>query len=351
MAIISAVGIYYHQNVQPEDRQAAGDNLYYLGLLFTLLSLILALVQLFIMDAGSAVDERAYELIGNFGVALLSTVAGILARILLHSGITERGLEPEAADQDLLFSSDITANDLPIGTLALRDDLAELRRVLREATDAFSHFNRVTATQSEEAMAHTDSVMRKFTGGMVSAVSAQMDQATATMQTATETLRSQSDGLTGHFERVVSDFNSNLTTAAQRSMEVTGAVWQKAASEMQADGRKQIERFYGDINKLVSTTEEAWREMAVLSQRIVSVGHEVNTQASEIRKMAQKSADASRGISLFIEHIDNAQRHLQETADAAANAARSATESAREIGRLENSLESDLNRKSNPIPT
>ena len=344
MAIILAVGIYYDKNVQSEERQTAGDNLYYLGLLFTLLSLILALIQLFVMDPGSAVDERAYELIGNFGVALLSTVAGILARILLHSGITERGLESEAEVHGLSFRSDIAAGDLPTGTLALRDDLAELRRVLREATDAFSHFNRVTATQSEEAMAHTDSVMRGFTEGMVSAVSAQLDQATAKMQSATETLRSQSDGLTSHFERVVSAFNSNLTAAAQRGMQDTGAAWQQAASEMQADGQKQIERLYGDINKLVSTTESAWNEMTVLSQRIASVGHEVNAQASEFRKMAHKSADASRGISLFIEQIDNAQQRLRATADAAENAARSATDSARKIGRLEGSLESDLNR-------
>ena len=52
VAIITGVGFYYYQHVSGEDRQAAGDNLYYLGLLFTLLALILALFQLFVLDAG-----------------------------------------------------------------------------------------------------------------------------------------------------------------------------------------------------------------------------------------------------------------------------------------------------------
>ena len=346
VAIITGVGFYYYQHVSGEDRQAAGDNLYYLGLLFTLLALILALFQLFVLDAGGTVDERAYELIGNFSVALLSTVAGILARIVLHSGVSEH--EPDSGSKPIELPAErsMAGSVMQDETAALRSDLDGLRRALREATDAFSHFNRVTTIQSEEAIAHTSSVMRKFNEGMVATVSAQLDQATETLRSATETLRSQSDALTRHFETIVGDFNSNLTSTARQGIEETGAVWRIAAKEMRQDGQKQIEGFSQDTGKLVSVTEGAWNEMQALSKRVVSTGNELNAHAAEFHKMAQNTAHAHRGITQFVEHIEDAQRRLHATADAADKAARRAAGSAGKIARIESSLTSDLKRVS-----
>ncbi len=60
------------------------DNLYYMGLLFTLSSLVYSLITLFLLNNNeSDVAERVYNLIGSFGIALISTFAGILGRILL----------------------------------------------------------------------------------------------------------------------------------------------------------------------------------------------------------------------------------------------------------------------------
>lgn len=60
------------------------DNCYYMGLLFTLVSLIYSLITLFLLNVGGDdVAERTHNLIGSFGIALFSTFAGILFRILL----------------------------------------------------------------------------------------------------------------------------------------------------------------------------------------------------------------------------------------------------------------------------
>jgi hypothetical protein len=60
----------------------AGDNAYYLGLLFTLTSMAFALYEF-----GRATDleqSGVEQIIGNFGIALASTVAGIFLRVFLH---------------------------------------------------------------------------------------------------------------------------------------------------------------------------------------------------------------------------------------------------------------------------
>ena len=60
------------------------DNLYYMGLLFTLSSLGYSLITLFLLPSNT-VDQvgRINNLIGSFGIALISTFFGILFRILL----------------------------------------------------------------------------------------------------------------------------------------------------------------------------------------------------------------------------------------------------------------------------
>lgn len=65
----------------------AGDNAYYLGLLFTLVSMAVALYEFrgaALDDAGAMARSGAEQIIANFGVALGSTIAGIFLRVLLH---------------------------------------------------------------------------------------------------------------------------------------------------------------------------------------------------------------------------------------------------------------------------
>jgi predicted nucleic acid-binding Zn-ribbon protein len=66
----------------------AGDNGYYLGLLFTLISMAFALWEFgqaaATSSGGAAASLGARQIISNFGIALASTIAGIAIRIVLH---------------------------------------------------------------------------------------------------------------------------------------------------------------------------------------------------------------------------------------------------------------------------
>jgi hypothetical protein len=61
----------------------AGDNVYYLGLLFTLVSLAYALWQLRPRPYDEA-EDLTFELISNFGIALSSTIFGLFFRIFIQ---------------------------------------------------------------------------------------------------------------------------------------------------------------------------------------------------------------------------------------------------------------------------
>lgn len=62
----------------------AGDNAYYLGLLFTLSSMAFALYDFGQKVEAGADDKSTAVILSNFGIALASTIVGIFLRVVLH---------------------------------------------------------------------------------------------------------------------------------------------------------------------------------------------------------------------------------------------------------------------------
>src|ERR1700676_3915911 len=71
-----ALLIWFARNLRLRDDQA-GDNLYYMGFLFTLTSLGVSLYQF-------TATRAAEEIVQNFGIAIGSTIAGIGLRVIFH---------------------------------------------------------------------------------------------------------------------------------------------------------------------------------------------------------------------------------------------------------------------------
>ena len=165
---IALLGVHYYHSNSPEALDRAGDNLYYLGFLFTLISLIYALVDLFLFeDRNTALTlaNRTYILIGSFGIALLSTVAGILGRIILHDRSEGRKV-PNGSPGPRLPRGETRSSE---GSVPGRPDtglhlfIHRLRAEIRNATDAFSHYNRMTMLQAQDTKRHAKRMGQEFT--------------------------------------------------------------------------------------------------------------------------------------------------------------------------------------------
>ena len=92
--VVLALIAYYMLNDEdaPEEE---GDNVYYLGLLFTLISLMFTLVELFGSDTDAVRNvEKIRVLLENFGIALTSTIVGIAAGSQCRTG-NEPGLRED----------------------------------------------------------------------------------------------------------------------------------------------------------------------------------------------------------------------------------------------------------------
>ena len=133
----------------PRDQPRLGDEVYYLGLLYTLTSLCAALVTLFLLPGTEqTLERRTDEMIGSFGIALLTTMAGIVLRMDLQ------GLAPEDRDVDVDVSRD------------LERYARELRRQLESSANAFASHANKTILQAKTTHAHMDELMQTFHRGL-----------------------------------------------------------------------------------------------------------------------------------------------------------------------------------------
>ena len=238
----------------------ASDEAYYLGLLYTLVSLILAIVQLFILGASDTglenLRSRTNDLIGNFGIGLMSTVAGILGRILLQArsvsetlttGEPIRGVdEPQAVPLPDGESSTEIDWETPLA-LGLREQLQALRRNLFEASDGFAHFTRVTLEHADGTRASAEQVIAGFNERLADLAKAEIRGIAASWADAIAAMRTE-------HEAAVDEAKGELLGLRQR--------WTGLGNQVQTELERLTERFDKAAMQALQRTEAGWSELA-----------------------------------------------------------------------------------------
>jgi ElaB/YqjD/DUF883 family membrane-anchored ribosome-binding protein len=117
----------------------SGDNLYYMGFLFTLTSLAVSLYQF-------SAEGKAEQIVQNFGIAIASTIAGITLRILFNQ-MRRDPVEVEAtarlelADASRRVKRELESTVLEFGYFrrmaqqSITDALDEVKETLGDASD------------------------------------------------------------------------------------------------------------------------------------------------------------------------------------------------------------------------
>lgn len=281
--VVAWLGFYYRSG-EIKERDRAGDDLYYLGLLLTLVSLIYALVWLFIVSDAEDVQARVDTLIGNFGIALVSTVAGILGRILLQDASGERfdpttarteGEAPRQPAQEAAQGEQET-----LLTEAMREGTAnmlELRQQLREAADAFAHFTRVTLSQADHTKSHT--------------------------------------------QALIDNFNQHMATTAERQLDATAAVWQRMAEALGAEGERLLSHIDEAVSDATKRTADAWRGLADgFDAASASARQRLDADVEEMARMLERLATANGALEVLADSLDGAQGHVSALAETASGA-------------------------------
>jgi hypothetical protein len=106
----------------------AGDNLYYLGFTYTLFSLAITLYRF------QATEAAADYIVSNFGIALATTIFGVVFRVWLH----------QMRDDPLELEREVRSE--------LTEAVSRLRAEIDQAVREFNHFNRTLQQSAQEAI-------------------------------------------------------------------------------------------------------------------------------------------------------------------------------------------------------
>lgn len=283
-ALISYAVASYFSNQTKIEPETIGDNCYYLGFLFTLTSLSIALFQ--ISRLGD--DVLAYrQLISGFGVALSSTIIGVFLRVMLLQG-----------------RHDLSARERE-ARLSLNQATSELRGVLAHSIAEMKNFSVETTQLLSETAVAISKVAEDSRDIQRSAISAETTKSLASIEgklSAVNELiaRQMSDVLSG----VAQNASAQVQVFAQRSM--------AESKEMAAEIRAEISMTKEQIAGLVSEFSASASSLAKSIEGVVrAVDAFKKSTASSAGDFAEDLSVTIRGLGDKSKEIHDTLKHVQ----------------------------------------
>lgn len=286
LAAIIVMILHGYARKDEASKQRVGDDTYYLGLLFTLVSLIYTLVLLFLVNPDGDIEQKTQSVVGNFGIALVSTVAGILGRIWLSSMNMgdEEAESAQAGDRD-------SAQSL--------EDVLALRRELRDATEAMRHFSRLTVSEAGQAQTFLKRVVESAVRQMQADAETSVKKSTDTWQS----LASDVSRLNSAVEKSLRTFDAMGEQVAQSSQQARAqfAAHMKELDSEILKSKQLIASSRGTGQALESGTRSMQAFIGILEKAGKAINELEGTLAkvdTSVKSIAQSAAriEQQRGI-------------------------------------------------------
>ena len=259
----------------PVGLDQAGDNSYYIGLVLTFTSLAVALVKLVTIvgfgQAEPAADgisqaERIAQLIPDFGVALASTIAGIVCRLFLQ----QQSLRPAEASEQAKQNLDE----------AVREFGRRLRIATGEINDATISARIGIAKNLEEA---TKVQVESF------------DKAQEMVRNAAEAMAGRMCELADQ----ISDATTSLTTELGRIGDARPGARVEELTHSVGQARQAMTELREESAALSAQTAAIVRELSALSNRLAELAPE--KEAAKMRELAQGAVERQQGLQQALE--------------------------------------------------
>ena len=281
---VASIGLYValvllsgaHQ--RRPDRSA--DNCYYMGFIFTLASLSYALYK---FGTKAAITET---LINDFGVAIASTIAGMIARLWLNQLRSDPTEIANEAQQNLNETARELRGELIKSMQELQHYRTALHQMFKESTDrTMEEFNQ-HLTQSishfeefaKRALGHIDDVYATHEKNAedLSQITSKTVQALERMMEQIQSIKAPSDTVIRQF---ILPATEQIQTAATAMAAASTAIEEHTASETSRTA------------KLVALTERTTQLIELLDQRLEQssqIGERLNQLTSTISNLPKR---------------------------------------------------------------
>ena len=295
----------------------AGDNAYYIGLLFTLTSMAFALWDFRLATGTVRSAAGVQQIISNFGIALATTIIGILLRVALHQmRVDPADLEEmtrveltEAAER-LRGILDTTTSDLARFHLEVQQKQMDVFGTMAERfSEAASQVQKSVADSSARVVAQTEDSYKSMLDGT---------------HQLTVQLKALAIEATGAIERLKAVQPPPLTLS--RRLDKVGEIMERVANESERTATGLKATLAGATQAIVSVKEtaELLRSLtAGIRDEHVTVITNVN-QAAENLTAGLESFNIRLGNILV--DVTELQGHLKDSATESMRAQKATTD-------------------------
>jgi hypothetical protein len=303
----------------------AGDNAYYLGLLFTLASMAYALYQFGgVVVSGATASGRtgAQQIIANFGIALASTVAGIFLRVLLQ----QMRIDPAEVEQ---------ATRLELAEAARR-----VRATLNTVTMDLGRFHDEVRQRSLDVLTSLFEDSRKALAELVQEAQRTLGEAVASAAaTQREVLERTQDGV-----RLLAELIAEVGAAIERLREVQPPPLllsrrMDRLAQVLESGADQAGRIVSRFQAMAEAGDAATGSLARAGDAMeqltssITVSHEeaVRHVSGAVRSVNEALEGVARALAQDLQALKQLEQQSVTSMDAAA---RAQTASIEVLGRL-----------------
>jgi hypothetical protein len=282
------------RRIQLHDEQT-GDNLYYMGFLFTLTSLGVSLYQ---FTADGSMDD----VVRNFGIAITSTIFGIGLRILFNQ----------------------TRRDVQDIERATRHDLATMARLVRAEMESarrdFSEFRRINNQMINEGfddvIKHTDKASKKMMDtleNMATEAVKPFQNASSTLQTSISDTVTEISTKLGNMSALLDDSASKIQNTATKINDI-----QLSSDVIKNELKPVIEKMGKVVVDLATRVEELRADqdkvVNALAAKIEETRQEQNTATRSVTEGVNKLVGEMRVSVMHMEKIIlNSEKAVQSS--------------------------------------
>lgn len=367
--VIMRTFIYFEKRIRlPESYPRLGDEAYYLGLLYTLLSLCAALVMLFLVesDEGVTLEQRTNEIIGSFGIALLTTIFGIVFRQQLQNLVSNTG----GPDDEFLTESfpprpgaSASEEAHRRAAINLEEFAVELRRQMQDSIYAFTSFQHQTRQQAYGLQQQLEESLQTYADGLKNAAQTHLDETKEFYNNVRESMAvavSQAEFQQTEVKVVLEAFNSamsNIVARVHQLGDTTDAVTEqlnkfntqlKLSSDSIDSATTTFERRLTDVTNLINdqnylakTNIEQFQDIldkaTMFRQGLVNLNQGANEAVTELAKIPENLKELTT-IAETLATFGTVEAELKRLAEQVQQLIGQFAENVRSAGHQQNSI-------------
>ena len=280
-----------------------GDNCYYIGFVFTLTSLAVTLYLLHRIGDVETQDQLPIrEVISGFGVALSSTIVGIVLRVLMLRMAPDMAQQEGEArvDLDLAIRDFRTHLGMSIGELKRYS--IETNQVLGEQRDAIRETLAQDAATHREALQSSTTALTRFSEETENKLSEHW----AALE---EGVKRDAEAYREAAQESVSAFRATLEEIAKIVFEQHGSI-QEALQSSSGEYRQILESTMTGLRHVLGESMQAFAEYREEADRLVNLSRTTFEQTGESAEAARNELERMKALIESIRALSSESRGL-----------------------------------------